>query len=548
MSSSAPTEFEVVFTSGPKTGSEGTLAIGQDAVPSAQGGAAFPSTVTHLEIPSLVTSADGTGTIMQWGGSEKSWVLASGGTFNSVSKIDTAVSTLQSYVVSNETNFGVGPDVLNQLTTGTQNTAVGDLAAGGEYTVTTGSGNVMVGYKSGGSCETGSNNTFLGTNTQFTPGSSDFNGSIGLGSDAIISADNQFMVASNVTSFNMSGLTASTGTGTGTILEFDSAGNILPSAGKFNTVASIDTAVSTLQSYTVSNGSNFGVGPSVFSQLTTGVQNAAIGNLSAVEYSVTTGSGNVMIGYNSGANCQTGNNNTFLGAYAQFESGMTSINSSIGLGYDAIINADNQLMVASAITSFNMSGLAASTGSGEGTILEFDSAGNILPSAGTYNTVASIDKIIAAINAPYAMRWTSTSEFTYDSSDTPQSLAIWDTITFGNSANMSLATIWTCPAAGLWNISAAFGISLTVSSGYVQIQLYHNDSSIFLTTFWINVGESGQGVVKNTGTILVNLAAGDTLDWYMTTYQYTATIGGGSSNGGTTSFNAIRIGPGYTAA
>jgi len=255
-----------------------------------------------------------------------------------------------------------------------------------------------------------------------------------------------------------------------------------------------------------------------------------------------------MIGYNSGANCQTGNNNTFLGAYAQFESGMTSINSSIGLGYDAIINADNQLMVASAITSFNMSGLAASTGSGEGTILEFDSAGNILPSAGTYNTVASIDKIIAAINAPYAMRWTSTSEFTYDSSDTPQSLAIWDTITFGNSANMSLATIWTCPAAGLWNISAAFGISLTVSSGYVQIQLYHNDSSIFLTTFWINVGESGQGVVKNTGTILVNLAAGDTLDWYMTTYQYTATIGGGSSNGGTTSFNAIRIGPGYTAA
>jgi len=87
------------------------------------------------------------------------------------------------------------------------------------------------------------------------------------------------------------------------------------------------TSISTLQSYTVSNGSNFGVGPGVFNQLTIGVQNVAVGNLSAVEYSVTNGSGNVMIGYNSGANCQSGNNNTFLGAYAQFESGKTLISS-----------------------------------------------------------------------------------------------------------------------------------------------------------------------------------------------------------------------------
>jgi len=309
------------------------------------------------------------------------------------------------------------------------------------------------------------------------------------------------------------------------------------------------TSISTLQSYVVSDGSNFGVGPSVFDQLTIGVQNVAVGNLSAVEYSVTNGSGNVMIGYNSGANCQSGNNNTFLGAYAQFESGKTSINSSIGLGYDAIINADNQLMVATAINSFNISGLKASTGTGEGTILEFDSAGNILPSAGTYNTVASIDKIIAAINAPYAMSWTANNEYTFDSSDTVQVLAIWDTITFGNSANMASASTWTSPAAGLWNISASYGISLpNIDNGYVTIQLYHNGASVFFTTFWVNVSYAGDGIVKNVESILLNLAVGDTLEWYVTTYGYTAKIGGSTSNGGTTMFNAFRIAPGYTAA
>jgi len=152
----------------------------------------------------------------------------------SVNNSTTNISTLESYTVSNGTNFGVGPDVLNQLTTGIQNTAVGNLAAGGLYRVSTGSGNVMVGYNSGGSCESGLNNTFLGTNTQFQPGVSSISGFIGL-------------VASNVTSFNISGLTASTGTGEGTILDFDSSGNIIPSAGTYNTVSKIDMIISTIQ-------------------------------------------------------------------------------------------------------------------------------------------------------------------------------------------------------------------------------------------------------------------------------------------------------------
>jgi len=54
------------------------------------------SNIDHLNIPSLTTSTDGTGTLLQWGGAKVGWVQASGGTYNSVSKIDTAISTLQS--------------------------------------------------------------------------------------------------------------------------------------------------------------------------------------------------------------------------------------------------------------------------------------------------------------------------------------------------------------------------------------------------------------------------------------------------------------------
>jgi len=42
------------------------------------------SNINHLNIPALTTLADGTGTLMQWGGANVGWVQASGGTYNSV--------------------------------------------------------------------------------------------------------------------------------------------------------------------------------------------------------------------------------------------------------------------------------------------------------------------------------------------------------------------------------------------------------------------------------------------------------------------------------
>jgi len=82
---------------------------------------------------------------------------------------------------------------------------------------------------------------------------------------------------------------------------------------------------------------------------------------------------------------------------------------SIALGAGTKITGYNQLMVAPNITQFNIPSLIASKGNGADTILEFDLASNVLPTAGTYKTVAAIETAIAAINAPYAMSWAANS-------------------------------------------------------------------------------------------------------------------------------------------
>jgi len=101
------------------------------------------------------------------------------------------ITDLQDNIFVTATNLGVGLGALNWLTTGINNIAMG--AAGGEYGLTTGSGNVLLGVNSGPSCVTGSNNTFLGYNTSMY-GADYIIGSIALGAGATITANNQFMV------------------------------------------------------------------------------------------------------------------------------------------------------------------------------------------------------------------------------------------------------------------------------------------------------------------------------------------------------------------
>jgi len=181
--------------------------------------------------------------------------------------------------------------------------------------------------------------------------------------------------------------------------------------------------------------------------------------------------------------------------------------------------------------------------------LEFDLAGNVLPTAGTYKTVASIDTAIAAVNVPYGMSWASNSVYTYDGSTTVQALAIWDTLSFGNSANMATKTTWTCPAAGLWHIATMFGFNMNTNDQPCSFQLYHNGAEVWYFTAWYNIASPGEGITTQCDSIFLNLATGDTLEWYLLLGgSISMTIGGGNQNSGNTTFNAIRIAPGYTAA
>jgi hypothetical protein len=315
-----------------------------------------------------------------------------------------------------------------------------------------------------------------------------------------------------------------------------------------NTEQVLQSQITNLQSNIVVTGTNLGVGPNVFTQLTTGTDTVAIGSgASSGNYSLTTGSGNVMLGANSGGGCVTGSNNTLLG----YNTSMLAsyILGSIALGAGTKTTGYNQLMVAPNVTAFNIAGLAALTGTGTGTILEFDLAGNVLPTAGTYKTVASIDTAIAAVNAPYAMSWAANTIYPYDGGTTVQALAIWDTLSFGNSANMASKTTWKCPAAGLWHIAATFGFNMNTNDKPCLFQLYHNGSEVWYFTAWYNISTAGEGITTQCESIFLNLATGNTLEWYLLLGgNITMTIGGGVNNSGNTTFNAIRIAPGYTAA
>jgi len=125
---------------------------------------------------------------------------------NTEQELQSQITDLQSNIVVSGTNVAVGPSTLTQVTTRTDNTAVGYATSGPPYSITTGSGNVILGASSGGSCMNGSNNTFLGSNTGFKAGITYYSGSIAFCASATITNYNQLMVSSNITAFNMTGL------------------------------------------------------------------------------------------------------------------------------------------------------------------------------------------------------------------------------------------------------------------------------------------------------------------------------------------------------
>jgi len=116
--------------------------------------------IEHFNIPSLTTSADGTGTLLQYGGTNTGWVQASGGTYNSVSKIDTVITDLQTdVIIANVTNMAIGGESFGTGVTGQHCTAAGD---GALKSLTTGSYNTAFGFDSLSSVTTQASNVSMG--------------------------------------------------------------------------------------------------------------------------------------------------------------------------------------------------------------------------------------------------------------------------------------------------------------------------------------------------------------------------------------------------
>jgi len=72
---------------------------------------------------------------------------------------------------------------------------------------------------------------------------------------------------------------------------------------------------------------------------------------------------------------------------------------------------------------------------------------------------------------------------------------------------------------------------------------------VWYFTAWYNIAGAGEGITTQCESKFLNLAAGDALEWYLGLGgSITITTGGGNSNSGSTTFNAIRLAPGYTTA
>jgi len=141
-----------------------------------------------------------------------------------------------------------------------------------------------------------------------------------------------------------------------------------------------------------------------------------------------------------------------------------------------------------------------------GTILEFDLAGNMLPTAGTYKTVASIDTAIAAINVPNFF-WFTDPTLSGNTENISNPIP-WGSMVYGNPANLDTTTgMWICPTAGLWKFT--FSIFCQNYTGYPVWNLYQNGTIVTV----IEEASNGTQWLTSVGPFITPAKAGNTFQW-----------------------------------
>jgi hypothetical protein len=235
-------------------------------------------------------------------------------------------------------NIAVGENCLRDITSGSNNTAVGSQAGYAGTANTTGSNNTYIGYQAqanannysnstalgSGATITGSNQVVLGTSTEkvIVVGDASLNKRLFVGSDAVIN-----------------GLTVGRGNGNTTYNSAFGVNALANATGDYNTAIGYQTLLSN-----TTGNYNTAIGCTSLTSDTTGVQNTAIG--AGTLQSNTSGSFNTAIGFaagTSGTANTTGSYNTYIGPQAQTNG--NNYSNSTAIGYNATITASNQIVL-----------------------------------------------------------------------------------------------------------------------------------------------------------------------------------------------------------
>ncbi len=255
-------------------------------------------------------------------------------------------------------NVGSGNHVLEVLTTGSQNLAIGDSALQNN---TTGNTNVAIGPEALNHNTSGQNNLAIGAKALNTETTSSSN--VAIGNNAMRnSTGGDFNVA-----VGQSALFSCQSTGDNNIAEGDSSlfanttgsNNVASGANTLhdNTTGSRNTAQgATVLTHNLTGDENTGVGWFALQTTTAGNRSTGIGARAGQS---ATGDDNTLIGYYAGGALSTGTQNTIIASSPSFATQVSSGSQNIVIGYEnlpASATASGQLVIGNYIYGTGLTG------------------------------------------------------------------------------------------------------------------------------------------------------------------------------------------------
>lgn len=251
--------------------------------------------------------------------------------------------------------------------------------AGGNASITFGSGNVAIGFNSLSSLTMGNSNVAIGINSlrNNTTGSSN----LGIGANAIYTNTTGSAITAIGNSALYSNTTGSSNTGVGSGVLFENTqGNANSGLGHNalynNTLGGSNTAVGTASMFNNTIGAaNTAIGNGALYTNTSGSNNTAIGNHALYN---STGAGNVAIGHNA----------LFLNTTAQYNTavGLGALTTAVTSGSNTAIGNGADISFDSITNSTSLGNNAISNGNNQITLGNVNI--NVVRSAGTYSTLS----------------------------------------------------------------------------------------------------------------------------------------------------------------